>query len=167
MNFVTVSEREAIEMLRQSNWSVQAAAEKYLMEVEANKVDTGAIDAWFNSYNPEQGPEGHSEMDAIDAEAVMQFCTDIGVDAEADVIVLAIAWKMDAAVMGSFTRQEFQKGMASLGAETADALKEKLPALRAEIADPWSFKKMYSFCFKFARVSLPKCRFEKSVAVYI
>ena len=158
MNFVTVSEREAIEMLQQSNWSVQAAAEKYLMEVEANKVDSDAIDAWFSSYNPEQGPEGHSEMDAIDAEAVMQFCADIGVDAETDVIVLAIAWKMDAAVMGSFTRQEFQKGMTALGAETAAALKDRLPALRAEIADPWSFKKLYSFCFKFARVSILQFR---------
>ena len=109
MNFVTVSEREAIELLRQSDWSVQAAAEKYLTESQAKQVDMEAIDAWFNSYNPEAGPEGHAGMDTIDAEAVMQFCTDIGVDAESDVIVLAIAWKMDAEVMGAFSRKEFQK----------------------------------------------------------
>jgi uncharacterized protein YecA (UPF0149 family) len=153
MNFVTVSEREAIEMLRQADWSVQAAAEKFLTESRVAAVDTDAVDNWFDSYNPEAGPEGHAGMDAIDAEAVMQFCSDIGVDAESDVIVLAIAWKMDAEVMGTFSRKEFQKGMAALGAESADALREKLPALRAEIADPFSFKKMYSFCFKFARVS--------------
>jgi hypothetical protein len=152
MNFVSVPEREAIELLRQANWSVQAAAEKFLTESRAAAVDSGAVDSWFNSYNPEAGPEGHAGMDAIDAEAVMQFCSDIGVDAESDVIVLAIAWKMDAEVMGTFSRKEFQKGMAALGAENAVALKEKLPALRAEIADPFSFKKMYSFCFKFARV---------------
>ena len=149
MQFVSCSERDAISLLRECNWGVHEAAEQFFAQQAANAVDTEAVDAWFEKY-VEEG----SGDDYFEEEGVQQFCEDIGVDAETDTIVLAIAWKMDAEEMGTFTRKEFQKGMAALGVETAEALREKLPKLRAEVADPWSFKKLYAYCFKFAKVGI-------------
>ena len=128
MQFVSCSERDAIALLRECNWGVHEAAERFFAQQAANAVDTEAVDAWFGKY-----VEGGSGADYFEEEGVQQFCQDIGVDAETDTIVLAIAWKMDAEEMGTFTRKEFQKGMAALGAETAEALREKLPKLRAEV----------------------------------
>ena len=142
--FITCSERDAIGLLQKTNWDVQAAATIFFENQQANAVDVKKIDKWFNTYL-EEGEENEME-----AEGVEKFCNDIGVDGETDTIILGIAWKMEASDMGIFTRAEFQKGMAALGCETASALKEKLPALRSEVADPWSFKKMYTFCHKFA-----------------
>ena len=144
VQFVSCSERDAIGLLQQTNWDVQQAATLHFENQAANAVDPKKIDTWFNSYPREEG-----EDNEMDGEGVMKFCEDIGVDFETDAIVLAIAWKMEAQDMGIFTRTEFQKGMAALGCETIASLKEKLPALRSEIADPWSFKKMYIFCHKY------------------
>ena len=44
-------------------------------------------------------------------------------------------------------------GMETLGVESAGALRDKLPQLRAEIADPRAFKRFYNYFFLFARVS--------------
>ena len=146
IQFVSCSERDAIGYLVKTGWDVQQAATLYFEKQQENAVDTNKIDMWYNSYLE----EGEPLSSPMEAEGVEKFCGDIGVDGETDIIVLAIAWKMEASDMGVFTREEFQKGMAALGCETAAALKDKLPALRSEIADPWSFKKMYTFCHKFA-----------------
>jgi DCN1-like protein 1/2 len=143
--FVSCSERDAIGLLVKTNWDVQAAAALHFETQAANAVDLKKIDQWFNTYIDES-----EDPDEMDSEGIEQLCADLGIDGETDIIVLAIAWKMEASDMGIFTKGEFQKGMAALGCESAAALKEKLPALRSEIADPWSFKKLYIFCHKFA-----------------
>jgi DCN1-like protein 1/2 len=145
VQFVSCSERDAIGLLVKTNWDVQAAATLHFETQAANAVDDKKIDQWFNTYI-----EDGEDENEIESEGVEKFCDDIGVDGETDIIILAIAWKMEAADMGIFTRSEFQKGMAALGCESVAALKEKIPALRSEIADPWSFKKLYAFCHKFA-----------------
>lgn len=143
--FISCSERDAIGLLQKTKWDVQAAAALHFETMQANAVDSTKIDLWFNTYI-----EDGEDTNEMEAEGVEKFCADIGVDGETDTIVLAVAWKMEAKEMGIFTRAEFQKGMAALSCETAKALKEKLPSLRSEIADPFSFKKMYTFCHKFA-----------------
>ncbi|XP_034364233.1 DCN1-like protein 4 isoform X4 [Arvicanthis niloticus] len=60
---------------------------------------------WFYEY---AGAE-----DAVGPEGMEKFCEDIGVEPE-NVVMLVLAWKLDAQNMGYFTLQEWLKGMTSL-----------------------------------------------------
>jgi DCN1-like protein 1/2 len=67
-----------------------------------------------------------------------------------DVIMIVFAWKCEAAQVGQFTREEFQKGMAAIGAETTSQLAVRIPQLRQELNDNVNFRQFYSFSFDFA-----------------
>uniref|UniRef100_A0A9L0SR99 DCN1-like protein n=1 Tax=Equus caballus TaxID=9796 RepID=A0A9L0SR99_HORSE len=51
--------------------------------------------------------------DVVGPEGMEKFCEDIGVEPE-NVVMLVLAWKLDAQNMGYFTLQEWLKGMTSL-----------------------------------------------------
>ncbi|KAH0616202.1 hypothetical protein JD844_027154 [Phrynosoma platyrhinos] len=51
--------------------------------------------------------------DIVGPEGMEKFCEDIGVEPE-NVVMLVLAWKLDAQNMGYFTLQEWLKGMTSL-----------------------------------------------------
>lgn len=54
--------------------------------------------------------------------------------------MLVISWHFSAAAMCEYSRQEFLRGMAGLGCDSADALRRMLPRLRAELQDAAKFK---------------------------
>ena len=61
--------------------------------------------AWFREYSEEDkllGPEG-----------MEKFCEDIGVEPE-NIVMLVVAWKLEAEQMGFFTLEEWMKGMTKL-----------------------------------------------------
>jgi len=64
------------------------------------------------------------------------------VEAE-DIVMLVVAWHLQAAYMGEFTREEFVSGMSDLGVESIAALKEKLPTFREELKDDTKFRKVW------------------------
>lgn len=68
-----------------------------------------------------------------------------------DIVVLVIAWKMEAAYMCAFTRKEWCKGMEAMGCDSISKLKAAIPELRAAITDERDFKNFYSFCFGFSK----------------
>lgn len=90
------------------------------------------------------------DEDAINEDGILKFCEDIGVDPQ-DVIVLVIAWKMEAAYMCAFTRKEWMAGMEAMDVDSVAKLKAKLPQLREDIVSDRSFKKFYNFCFGFSK----------------
>lgn len=90
------------------------------------------------------------DEDTINEDGILKFCEDIGVDPQ-DVIVLVIAWRMEAAYMCAFTRKEWMHGMEAMDVDSAAKLKAKLPELREIITPERSFKKFYSFCFGFSK----------------
>ena len=57
-----------------------------------------------------------------------------------DVIMLVISWHFNAAAMCEYSRQEFLRGMASLGCDSVDQLRRVMPRLRAELQDSTKFK---------------------------
>jgi len=59
--------------------------------------------------------------------------TELGVNAETDVVVIVIAKYMDAKYMGEFTWAEFDKGGRDLGCDSIQAWKSKLASLRTEL----------------------------------
>ena len=58
MQFVSCSERDAIALLRECNWGVHEAAERFFAQQAANAVDTEAVDAWFGKYVEEGSGAG-------------------------------------------------------------------------------------------------------------
>lgn len=90
------------------------------------------------------------DEDAINEDGILKFCEDIGVDPQ-DIVVLIIAWKMQAAYMCAFTRKEWKQGMEAMGVDSAAKLAALVPELREAISSESDFKKFYSFCFGFSK----------------
>ncbi|KAM9732678.1 DCN1-like protein 5 isoform 2-T2 [Menidia menidia] len=98
--------------------------------------------AWFHKY---AGPDK-----LVGPEAMERFCQDLGVEPE-NVIMLVVAWHLEAANMGYFTRDEWLRGMTLLQCDCMERLQGKLEALRCELSDSVSFKHIYRYAFDFSR----------------
>lgn len=98
--------------------------------------------AWFYEY---AGPD-----DVLGPEAMEKFCEDIGVEPE-NIIMLVLAWKLEAESMGFFTKEEWLKGMSSLQSDCTEKLQSKFDYLRSQLTDIPSFKNIYRYAFDFAR----------------
>lgn len=90
--------------------------------------------------------------DVVGPEGMEKFCEDIGVEPE-NVVMLVLAWKLDAQNMGYFTLQEWLKGMTSLQCDTTEKLRNTLDYLRSLLNDSTNFKLIYRYAFDFARQS--------------
>lgn len=90
--------------------------------------------------------------DVVGPEGMEKFCEDIGVEPE-NVVMLVLAWKLDAQSMGYFTLQEWLRGMGSLQCDSTERLRNSLDYLRSVLNDSTSFKLIYRYAFDFARVS--------------
>uniref|UniRef100_UPI00398F2226 DCN1-like protein 4 isoform X5 n=1 Tax=Pristiophorus japonicus TaxID=55135 RepID=UPI00398F2226 len=88
--------------------------------------------------------------DVIGPEDMEKFCEDIGVEPE-NVVMLVLAWKLDAQSMGYFTLQEWLKGMTLLQCDTTEKLRNSLDYLRSLLNEPTNFKLIYRYAFDFAR----------------
>ncbi|XP_055485352.1 DCN1-like protein 4 isoform X7 [Psammomys obesus] len=91
-----------------------------------------------------------STDDVVGPEGMEKFCEDIGVEPE-NVVMLVLAWKLDAQNMGYFTLQEWLKGMTSLQCDTTEKLRTTLDYLRSLLNDTANFKLIYRYAFDFAR----------------
>ncbi|XP_068961316.1 DCN1-like protein 4 isoform X4 [Petaurus breviceps papuanus] len=88
--------------------------------------------------------------DVVGPEGMEKFCEDIGVEPE-NVVMLVLAWKLDAQNMGYFTLQEWLKGMTSLQCDSTEKLRSSLDYLRSLLNEPANFKLIYRYAFDFAR----------------
>jgi DCN1-like protein 1/2 len=143
----------------------------FLLSSKKSTISMDAVNAWFDSYIGGNDvavvaaavrlliyacpsvlacADPDDDEDTINEEGILKFCEDIGVDPQ-DLVVLVIAWKMEAAYMCAFTRKEWQKGMQEMDCDSAAKLKAKLPQLREAIASEDEFKKFYCFCFGFSK----------------
>ncbi|KAJ6815871.1 putative DCN1-like protein 2 [Iris pallida] len=91
----------------------------------------------------------------IMVEGISRLCNDLQVDPE-DIVMLVISWHMKAATMCEFSRQEFVGGLQSLGVDSLEKLREKIPSMRAELKDelqcfPDKFCEIYNFAFAWAK----------------
>ncbi|XP_073469206.1 DCN1-like protein 5 [Aquarana catesbeiana] len=98
--------------------------------------------AWFYEY---AGPD-----EIVGPEAMEKFCEDIGVEPE-NIIMLVLAWKLEAENMGFFTKEEWLKGMTSIQCDCTEKLQGKFDYLRAQLNDNTAFKNIYRYAFDFAR----------------
>uniref|UniRef100_A0A8C2M2M7 DCN1-like protein n=1 Tax=Cricetulus griseus TaxID=10029 RepID=A0A8C2M2M7_CRIGR len=67
------------------------------------------------------------------------------------IIMLVLAWKLEAESMGFFTKEEWLKGMTSLQCDCTEKLQSRFDFLRSQLNDISSFKNIYRYAFDFAR----------------
>lgn len=99
--------------------------------------------AWFHEYTTD-------DEDTLGPEGMEKFCEDIGVEPE-NIVMLVLAWKLEAKSMGFFTKAEWLKGMTDLQCDSVRKLQLRLDYLRTLLDDPATFKNIYRFAFDFAR----------------
>ncbi|BES93925.1 DUF298 [Nesidiocoris tenuis] len=100
--------------------------------------------AWFREYTTPDEPE------LLGPDGMEKFCEDIGVEPE-NVVMLVLAWKMNARQMGFFTMQEWLRGLTEIQCDTIHKIQNKLDYLRSLLNDPTSFKSIYRYAYDFAR----------------
>jgi len=100
--------------------------------------------AWFQEYTSADDPE------LLGPEGMEKFCEDVGVEPE-NIVMLVLAWKMDAKQMGFFTLQEWSRGLSELQCDTVQKLQLKLDYLRSLLNEPVTFKNIYRYAYDFAR----------------
>lgn len=83
-------------------------------------------------------------------EGMEKFCEDVGVEPE-NIVMLSLAYKLNADRMGFFTSEEWMKGMTELQCDTITKLQNRLDYLKAMLNDPSTFKNIYRYAFDFAR----------------
>ncbi|KAL0353381.1 UNVERIFIED_CONTAM: DCN1-like protein 1 [Sesamum angustifolium] len=89
-------------------------------------------------------------VDIILADGITRLCDDIQVDPQ-DIVMLVLAWHMKASTMGQFSKQELVDGFESLGVETVEQLKGKIPFMRSELEDSHKFRQIYNFAFDWSQ----------------
>jgi len=102
------------------------------------------VEDLFDKYKDKDGEE------QIGPEGIEQLCKDIGVDPE-DVLVLVLAWHLNATRMGFFSKEEFINGLQKLGVDNISKLKGQLSNFRRDLDDQAKFKDIYRFAFGFAK----------------
>ncbi|KAG4070663.1 hypothetical protein HA402_013583 [Bradysia odoriphaga] len=99
---------------------------------------------WFRRYTTPDDP------DTLGPEGMEKFCQDIGVEPE-NVVMLVLAYKMNARQMGFFTQSEWTKGFTDLQCDNASKVQSKLDHLRNYLNDFNTFKGIYRYAYDFAR----------------
>lgn len=87
----------------------------------------------------------------MEVEGITQFFTDLGVDAQSDIITLLLSYYMGATTMGTYSFEEFNTGLTKLGVGSVEELKKKIPQLQGELRDANKFKELYKFVFDFCK----------------
>jgi len=166
VSFTACSESVAKELLAAFEWNVEMALDAFYdggygvaSSPRATGGGAGAIDrarlaSFFDAYKDASGEK-------IDVYGMQRFCDDLEVD-PSDMVMLVLAWRLDASAMAEFQRDEFQEGMVRIGVDSLDALKRRLPSLREEASDAASFRSLYAYAFEYARSSEPG---QKSLAL--
>ncbi|XP_014240943.1 DCN1-like protein 3 [Cimex lectularius] len=87
--------------------------------------------------------------DIIFAEGIEKLCADLGLSPD-EFKVLIFAWKLDAAQMCRFTREEFVAGCRSMCVDSIRGIQMKLPEIVSQVSsNPDVFKDLYRFTFRF------------------
>jgi len=98
----------------------------------------------FSEYTSADDPE------VIGPEGIENFCSALAVDPE-DVVMLVIAWKMDAKQMGYFTKKEWIKGLSEMQCDSIVKLRSKIDWLRSQLFDSNTFKSVFRYSFDFSK----------------
>ncbi|XP_050297514.1 DCN1-like protein 5 isoform X3 [Anthonomus grandis grandis] len=111
---------------------------------EENSFNQKRCLTWFKEYTTPDEPH------TLGPEGMEKFCEDIGVEPE-NVVMLVLAYKMQARQMGFFTREEWLKGLSELQCDSIQKVQGRLDHLRCLLNDQNVFKAIYRYAYDFAR----------------
>ncbi|EPS60007.1 hypothetical protein M569_14797, partial [Genlisea aurea] len=138
------SEKIAIQALKSSDWQFEGAFDIFYSQPQVKSVaDTRHIEELYNRYKDPY-------VDMIMADGITLLCNDIQVDPQ-DIVMLVVSWHMKAATMCEFSKQEFIGGLQSMGIDSLEKFREKLPFMRSELRDEHKFREIYNFAFGWAK----------------
>lgn len=129
------SEQEAIQIMETYDWDLDAALDAYYKEadlIEAAANEAAAIEAaaahieaaaekkryevLFNKYKD-------PNADMILAKGISNLCNDLQVDPQ-DIVMLVLAWELEAETICEFSKLEFIDGVESLEIDSLEKFKE-------------------------------------------
>lgn len=145
-------ELTAINCLNQNEWKLDQASDNFFQNPNhyyRGELDRKRIEQMYNKYRDANDPQ------KITTDGIIQFLNDLNLSPESK-LVLIIAWRFKAETQCEFTRDEFINGIAQLGVDSIEKLKQKLPVLEAELNDPAKFKDFYQYTFNYAKDSNQK-----------
>jgi len=90
------------------------------------------------------------EKDSMFEEKLQEYFKELKLETEGPG-PLALAWKLNAAAPGEFTRHEFIKGWGEMGIDTTAAMKTKMQEVVKSLSDRATFKEFYRWLFNFAK----------------
>ena len=138
------NERTALQALKASDWHLEGAFDYFYSQPHVRSVvDSRQIEALYNRYK-----DPYADMIMVDG--ISLLCNDLQVDPQ-DIVMLVLSWHMKAATMCEFSKQEFVGGLQSLGVDSIERLREKIPLMRAELKDDQKFREIYNFAFAWAK----------------
>nr|XP_043627976.1 DCN1-like protein 1 [Erigeron canadensis] len=140
------SEKAGRQALKATDWHVERAIDAFYSQPQLqvkSSLDSRLIEALYSRYK-----DPYEDM--IMADGVSNFCNDLRVDPQ-DIVMLVVSWHMKAATMCEFSKQEFVGGLQSLGIDSLEKFRERLPVIRSEIKDNAKFKEIYIFAFGWAK----------------
>lgn len=124
--------------------NTSSSTRRYSKAEDSSSFNQKRCLAWFREYTTPDEP------DLLGPDGMEKFCEDIGVEPE-NVVMLVLAWKMNARQMGFFTMQEWIRGLTDIQCDTIAKIQNKLEYLRSLLNDQSSFKSIYRYAYDFAR----------------
>ncbi|XP_022882633.1 DCN1-like protein 1 isoform X2 [Olea europaea var. sylvestris] len=145
--FMTVtgaSEKVAIQALKATDWHLEGAFDVFYSQPHIKSfADTRRLEELYNRYQ-----DSHADM--ILADGISYLCNDLQVDPQ-DIVMLVVSWHMKAATMCEFSKQEFIGGLQSLGIDSLEKFRERIPFMRSELKDSQKVREIYNFSFGWAK----------------
>ncbi|XP_004243966.1 uncharacterized protein [Solanum lycopersicum] len=144
MTITGASEKVALQALKVSDWNLEGAFDVFYSQSQVkSSADARRLEELYNRYK-----DPYADM--ILADGISLLCNDMQVDPQ-DIVMLVLSWHMKAATMCEFSKQEFIGGLQSLGIDSLEKLREKLPFMRSEMKDEHKFREIYNFAFSWAK----------------
>ncbi|KAM1346753.1 hypothetical protein ACFX13_036773 [Malus domestica] len=147
------SEKVALQALKSSDWHLEGAFDVFYSQPQLQThTDSRHLEELYNRYKGKLYLSIYSypRADMILVDGISLLCNDLQVDPQ-DIVMLVVSWHMKAATMCEFSKQEFVDGLESLGIDSLDKFREKIPFMRSELKDEQKFREIYNFAFGWAK----------------
>lgn len=147
MSLTQTPENTAIICLSHNEWKLDLASDNYFQNPDLyfRELDKKKIEQMYNKYRDS------NDLNKITTDGILKLLEDLNLSPDSR-LVLIIAWKFKAETQCEFTRDEFVNGLNSLGVDSIEKIKTKLPVLDTEtINNPIKFKDFYQFTFNYAK----------------
>ncbi|KAL0241040.1 hypothetical protein GEMRC1_006276 [Eukaryota sp. GEM-RC1] len=141
------SRSEALRILREHNFDVQASLNYFFSVSPSPEEDMTQMEQAFRKYAVTV-----NDTDIITFEGFSRLSSDVGLPMD-DIRWLIFLWKGDASQMGEITQEEFLTGCKALGAYNFPHLQQKLADCNNIIANRRSFSDFYKWLFGYLKES--------------